>query len=81
MYENILAIVNEWNPIGIYPLLKEEYHSEVMEILEEALKTDSTEKLATQISRIFKENFDEHFGKSYFECTVIAEKVLACCKK
>lgn len=48
--------------------------------MEEALKDDSTENLATAISRIFMENFDEHFDESHSESKVIAEKVIACFK-
>ncbi len=42
----ILQIINTWNPIDIYPLLEDEYYSEIRKIYEKSKETSSVKELA-----------------------------------
>ena len=76
MNNMIISIINNWNPIEIYPLLSDEYHSESTSVTDAVIKSDSIEMLAIEIFNIFKQSFDKEFTKSLEECEVIAEQLL-----
>lgn len=46
MKNRIIEIINEWNPIEIYPLLEDEYYSESKKLIEAIGKSNSIEELA-----------------------------------
>ncbi|OOC58720.1 DUF1871 family protein [Paenibacillus ihbetae] len=72
----ILKIINEWNPVEIYPLLEDEYCSESKRVMEARRELNSIEELAIEIFGIFKNSFGKEFTNSIEECKVIAEKIL-----
>ncbi|ASR46351.1 hypothetical protein B4V02_06500 [Paenibacillus kribbensis] len=74
MNAEIVEIINEWNPIKIYPLIEDEYYSEIRKIYE--IKTNSVEELAEQIHVVFVQAFKKEFNKSIEECWWIAEKII-----
>jgi hypothetical protein len=76
MNDEIVQMINEWNPIDIYPLLKDEYYSEIRKIYEKSKETSSVEELAEQIHFVFAQSFQKEFNKSIEECQWIAEKIL-----
>lgn len=76
MIRKISQIINDWNPIEIYPLLDSEYHTEVKKINELLTFNDTKSELAEKIYQIFKEFFGKEFCKTFIECEEIAEKIL-----
>lgn len=76
MGDKILEIINEWNPVEIYPLLEDEYYSESKRVMEARRRLNSVEELAVEIFSIFKNSFGKEFTKPIEECKVIAEKIL-----
>ncbi|WP_068504930.1 DUF1871 family protein [Paenibacillus kribbensis] len=74
MNAEIVQIINEWNPIEIYPLIEDEYYSEIRKIYE--IKTNSVEELAEQMHVVFAQAFKKEFNKSIEECRWIAEKII-----
>ncbi|PTU44099.1 DUF1871 domain-containing protein, partial [Paenibacillus polymyxa] len=46
MNDDIVQMINEWNPVEIYPLLEDEYYSEIRRIHEKSKETNSVEELA-----------------------------------
>ncbi|MFT9370370.1 DUF1871 family protein [Paenibacillus polymyxa] len=78
MNNDIVQMINEWNPIEIYPLLEDEYYSEICKIYEKTKGTNSVEELelAEQIHFVFAQSFKKEFDKSIEECRLIAEKII-----
>ncbi|MBE0337926.1 DUF1871 family protein [Paenibacillus sp. 23TSA30-6] len=76
MNDDIVQIINEWNPIEIYPLLEDEYYSEIRRIYEKSNKTNSVEELAKQIHFGFAQSFKKEFDKSIEACRLIAKKII-----
>ncbi|MCP3747552.1 DUF1871 family protein [Paenibacillus sp. A3M_27_13] len=76
MNGDIVQMINEWNPIEIYPLLEDEYYSEIRKIYEISKETNSVEELAEQIHFVFAQSFKKEFDKSIEECRLIAEKII-----
>ena len=76
MGDKVLEIINEWNPVEIYPLLEDEYCSESKRVMEARRKLNSIEELAVEIFGIFKNSFGKEFTKSIEECKAIAEKIM-----
>lgn len=74
--DKVIHIINEWNPVEIYPLLEDEYYSQTVEIFEAAKKLNSVEDLAKEIFDIFKQSFDKEFDKSIEDCEKIAKKIM-----
>lgn len=62
MYDKVEKIINEWDPIDLFPLaLKDEYSQEIKKIVN-ILKDKSSlneEKLANALKMIFVESFGE----------------------
>jgi len=76
LIKKITLIINDWNPIEIYPLLDIEYDSEVKQIYELLNTNDTTSELAEKIYQVFEKNFGKLFQNTLIECEVIAEKIL-----
>ncbi|WP_046227617.1 DUF1871 family protein [Paenibacillus dauci] len=76
MTKKITLIINDWNPIEIYPLLDIEYDSEVKQIYELLTLNDTKYELAEKIYQVFEKNFGKLFQNTLIECEVIAEKIL-----
>ncbi|AZH28724.1 DUF1871 family protein [Paenibacillus sp. M-152] len=76
MNDDIVQMINEWNPIEIYPLLEDEYYSEIHKIHEKSKETNSIRELAKQIHSVFAQSFKKEFDKSIEDCQSIAEKIM-----
>lgn len=76
MRDNIIQIINEWNPIDIYPLLEDEYSFESQKVLEATSSTNTVNELANEVFNIFEKSFGKEFEKSIDECRIIAEKII-----
>ncbi|WP_017811048.1 DUF1871 family protein [Paenibacillus shenyangensis] len=76
MTKKITLIINDWNPIEIYPLLDIEYDSEVKQIYELLTLNDTKSELAEKIYQVFEKKFGKLFQNTLIECEVIAEKIL-----
>ncbi|WP_458412192.1 DUF1871 family protein [Schinkia sp. CFF1] len=76
MEDEIIEIINKWNPIEIYPLLKDEYNFESKKLIHALGKSHSIEELAEGVFIIFKQSFGKEFSKSIEECRVIAEEIM-----
>ncbi|MFD2670566.1 DUF1871 family protein [Marinicrinis sediminis] len=75
MSEKIIEMINEWNPIDIYPLLEEEYEDEVNQIKEACGHSQTSEQLGEMIHHIFTQSFGQEFTKSREECNRMARKI------
>ncbi|MEJ3717193.1 DUF1871 family protein [Paenibacillus polymyxa] len=69
-------MINEWNPVEIYPLLEDEYYSEIRKIHEKSKETNSVEESVKQIHSVFAPSFKKEFDKSIEDCQLIAEKII-----
>lgn len=76
MDKRIIEIINNWNPIEIYPLLPDEYLTETQSIIKNSAKSKTVVLLAEEIFNVFKQSFGKEFSKSIEECQVIAEKII-----
>jgi hypothetical protein len=79
MDKNIIKVVNDWNPIEIYPLLEDEYLEEIKKILDfiEMNKIISHEELTIFLEKVFKDSFGENlFFSSKEKCIEVAKKIL-----
>jgi hypothetical protein len=52
-FDLIKRVINEWNPIEIYPLLEDEYEPEVSEICDQIKQVNSIDELAIVIHQVF----------------------------
>ena len=80
MLDKIRFIINEWDPLGIFPYVPaDEYNLEIVEILEflEKSKDISVTSLGNQIYIIFLKTLGKDvFNKSIKECIEVAQKIL-----
>jgi hypothetical protein len=76
MISKIIEIVNNWNPIQIYPLLQDEYYSESKKIEETIVEFKSAESIEEEVFSIFKQSFGEQFTKSIEECQIFANEIM-----
>ena len=75
---NIKGIIDNWDPIGLFPFCPEdEYHSEISQI-ESFLNEPKEEKdLGEYIFELFIPSFGENsFQRSITECRMIARKII-----
>lgn len=73
----IVEIVNQWDPIGLFPLCPcDEYSPEITEIQNVMHAGISKEILGKAIFQIFSSAFDGSFTKSEQECILIADKII-----
>jgi len=79
---SIKSIIDEWDPIGLFPHApSNEYHSEIAEIEELLSHLACEAELAKGIYNVFLSSFNsEIFKKSMDECTLIARKILTSTK-
>ena len=78
MREKVAKIINDWDPIDLFPYSpKDEYEVEIELISELLHKTTDVERLANDISTIFIKRFgDDVFNRRYNECLSVAKKIL-----
>lgn len=80
MLDKIRFIINEWDPLEIFPYAPaDEYNLEIVEILEflEKSKDISVTSLGNQIYIIFLKTLGKDvFNKSIKECIEVAQKIL-----
>ncbi|MEK3881749.1 DUF1871 family protein [Paenibacillus sp. PL2-23] len=76
MNRKILEIINDWNPVEIYPLLNDEYQEECKKISKEISVSDSVDYIAEVIYKIFKYSFGKEFTNSIEDCREVAKKIL-----
>lgn len=77
MYSIIKSIINDWDPIDIFPLFPEdEYDREIDMVFNAINKLHTKEDLGEEIYRIFKEQLGSGFLREKEECIEIANKIL-----
>jgi len=79
MKDIIMTIINDWDPIELFPMAPaDEYISEI-EKIQEVLKLNNyitIEQLASEINNIFLRTFgDDVYTKNLDECKKIASKI------
>jgi hypothetical protein len=76
MSETMRQVINNWNPIEIYPLLENEYQYEIKRIREGiAISNSSIQSLSNLVYTVFKDSFGEQFQKTIEDCREIACKL------
>lgn len=77
--DEILGILNNWDPIDLFPMApKDEYIEEAKKIYK-YIKNDivSIEELTNEINRIFKNSFGtDVYNEDIGSCLKVAEKIL-----
>ena len=78
MVEEINVIIDEWDPIGLFPFApKDEYLDESQEICNEYKNGMGTKELAHVIYQVFLNSFVLNtFTKPISECEEVAEKIV-----
>jgi len=80
--EDILEIINEWDPIGFFPMApKDEYDNEIKKIYEFVQSNSNLqiELLAETINKIFMETFGKDVYDGDIEtCIAVAKRILNC---
>jgi hypothetical protein len=78
MKDKVAKIINEWDPIDLFPFSpKDEYQVEIELISELVDKKIDLESLANNIYDLFIKRFgDDVFMRNYDECFIIAKKIL-----
>jgi len=80
MNKRIKEIINEWDPIELFPMApKDEYSAEVLRIEETLLSNANIteEELAQIINGVFTNSFGRDvFTKSMDDCFQVAKKIL-----
>lgn len=78
--ERITEIINDWDPIGFFPMApKDEYFNEIRKIYEYVMsnKNLQIQLLAQTINRIFVETFgSDVYTEDMDKCMQVAEKIL-----
>ena len=78
--EKIIGIINEWDPIGFFPMApKDEYINEVKKISEYMYlnKNLQVEQLAKKINELFMGTFGEDvYNENMEQCVIVAKKIL-----
>ena len=77
---NVEKIINEWDPIELFPLAPIDEYEREIELINKILITNpqiSAEKLAMEIYMIFEKRFgNDIFLKGLTECEGIAANIL-----
>lgn len=78
MKENVAKIINDWDPIDLFPYApKDEYEVEIDMINKLLNESTDLEHLANNINTVLTRTFgDDVFTKKYNECFNIAKKIL-----
>ena len=69
----IQQIINEWNPLEIYPLIQSEYQYEI-ERIEQGMASGE-QSCGNLIYSVFRDSFGLQFEKTIEECEEIACKL------
>ena len=75
----VKKIINDWDPINLFPYAPEDEYEEEVTQIEEYIRTASLDKhnLAKEIYTMFSEKFgSDIFTESLESCTNIANKIL-----
>lgn len=74
----ITEIINEWDPIGLFPAAPDdEYHSEIEQIQLALEMSDDSKQIAEEIWSVFAKSFGtDVFQKTKEECKQIAERLM-----
>lgn len=79
--DKILLVVNEWDPIGFFPMApKDEYINEIKKIYEylDANRDITEEKLAKKINEIFLMSFgSDVYVEDSEECLMVAKDIMS----
>ena len=78
MVDEIKVIIDEWDPIGLFPFApKDEYLDESQAICNEYKNGMGTKELAHVIYQVFLNSFGLNtFTKPISECEEVAEKIV-----
>ena len=78
MTDVINAIIDKWDPLGLFPFApKDEYRDESILIYKAYLNTQSVFALAREIHKIFSDSFGNNiFTKSIDDCINIADLII-----
>lgn len=75
MDDKLINIINEWNPMDIYPLLVDEYAYEIKRIQAMSrCELDNVCDLGKLIQIVFTDSFGERFSRPLEECIMVAKK-------
>lgn len=76
-YSTVKKVINEWDPIGLFPFApQDEYSNEIEEILEICSKSRAAEVVGEGILNVFIDAFGiEIFKFSLTECVKIANMI------
>jgi hypothetical protein len=78
-FDLVKIIINEWNPVEIYPLLDGEYEPEVKEICDQLTQVNSIDELASVIHQVFVNWFGEDSiaanNFTFMKCYPIAKRI------
>lgn len=78
MKKEVTRIINEWDPIGLFPGAPlDEYYDEIQQILLLLDTNITVEELSKTIKEVFENSFNSTiFNKSENECYEVAKKIL-----
>lgn len=78
--EKITKIINDWDPIGFFPMApKDEYVNEIKKIYEYVHTNQNLQirTLAEKINKIFVETFGaDVYDEDLEQCMLVAERIL-----
>lgn len=78
--EKITKIINDWDPIGFFPMApKDEYVNEIKKIYEYVYSNQNHQirTLAEEINKIFVETFGaDIYDENLEQCMLVAERIL-----
>lgn len=75
----IKDIINEWDPIDLFPYAPADEYEEEIYLLEDFVKSEevSNELLANEIHKIFEKRFGaDVFKRNKAECSEVAKRIL-----
>lgn len=81
MKQHITQIINEWDPIDLFPMAPENEYIREIEIVENIIIENSNlsiRELGYQIQKVFLDRFgSDVYTQNINDCFKIAEKILA----
>lgn len=73
--EDIKAIIDKWDPIGIIRFSKDEYLDDVDEIVDKISISSEVTSIAKVINRVLKKRYGPEYEKTLLDCIDIANKI------